>query len=341
MSPTTLTCPAPAKLNLFLHVVGRREDGYHLLQTLFRFIDFSDTLHFTLREDGVVRRVNALEGVPQEQDLCVRAARLLQQACGCQLGVDIALEKRIPMGGGLGGGSSDAATTLLALNRLWHLGLPRERLMQLGLSLGADVPVFIFGENAFAEGVGEQLQAYPLPDAWYVVLFPPVHVATAQIFAHPELTRDTISLRIRALPVAQLFQFQFEGETRRRRANDEDSASSTAITSDLPACGLSRMVSSSIRSEQGSQRSVADEVELELHNDLQPVVCSLYPEVARHLVWLGRFAQARMSGSGACVFAEFPGAEQAQAVLEQLPPDMHGIVARGLPHHPLRDFATS
>lgn len=275
----TLTCPAPAKLNLFLHVVGRREDGYHLLQTLFRFIDFSDTLHFTLREDGEVRRISEIEGVPPEQDLCVRAARLLQRECGCRLGVDIALEKRIPMGGGLGGGSSDAATTLLALNRLWNLGLPRERLMQLGLSLGADVPAFVFGENAFAEGVGERLQAYLLPEAWYVVLFPPVHVATAQIFAHPELTRNTISLKIRDL---------------------------------------------SLR---------------DARNDLQPVVCGLYPEVAQHLAWLGKFAEARMTGSGACVFAEFPGAGQAQAVLEKLPPGMQGIVARGLPHHPLRGFA--
>jgi len=169
----SLSCPAPAKLNLFLHVNGRRADGYHLLQTLFRFIDLNDTLHFTVREDGEVCRVNALEGVPPEQDLCVRAARLLQQETGCKQGVDIELEKRIPMGGGLGGGSSDAATTLLALNRLWSLDLSRERLMQLGLTLGADVPVFVFGENAFAEGVGEQLQAYPLPDAWYVVLCPP------------------------------------------------------------------------------------------------------------------------------------------------------------------------
>ena len=279
MNPTTLTCPAPAKLNLFLHVVGRRADGYHLLQTLFRFIDFGDTLHFTPREDGVVRRVSVLDGVPEEQDLCVRAARLLQQECGCPLGVDIALEKRIPLGGGLGGGSSNAATTLLALNRLWQLGLPRQRLMQIGLSLGADVPVFVFGENAFAEGIGEQLQAYSLPDEWYVVLLPPVHVATAQIFAHPELTRDTISLRIRDLSLGAL------------------------------------------------------------HNDLQPVVCGLYPEVARHLSWLGQFAGARMTGSGACVFAGFAGAGQAQAVLGQLPPDMRGIVARGLPHHPLKDFA--
>jgi 4-diphosphocytidyl-2-C-methyl-D-erythritol kinase len=278
MNPTTLTCPAPAKLNLFLHVVGRRDDGYHLLQTLFRFIEFGDTLHFTPRDDGVIRRTSELADVPQEQDLCVRAARLLQQETACGLGADIAVEKRIPMGGGLGGGSSDAATTLLALNKLWKLGLPRKRLMQLGLSLGADVPVFLFGDNAFAEGVGEQLQAYPLPDAWYVLLFPPVHVATAQVFARPELTRNTNSLTIRALPMARL------------------------------------------------------------HNDLQPVVCGLYPEVAQHLAWLGQFAQARMTGSGACVFAEFNGAEQAQAVLEQLPPDMHGMVTRGLPHHPLRDM---
>lgn len=198
-----LTCPAPAKLNLFLHVVGRRPDGLHLLQTLFRFIDLHDTLHFTLREDGMVRRTNCVEGVAEEQDLCVRAARLLQCETGCVLGVDIAVEKRIPMGGGLGGGSSDAATTLIALNRLWSLGLSRERLMQLGLQLGADVPVFVFGENAFAEGVGEKLQAYPLPEAWYVVLFPPVHVPTAQIFMHPELTRDTVSITMRALSERQ------------------------------------------------------------------------------------------------------------------------------------------
>jgi 4-diphosphocytidyl-2-C-methyl-D-erythritol kinase len=202
----SLTCPAPAKLNLFLHVVGRRADGYHLLQTLFRFIDLNDTLHFTLREDGEVRRVNALDGVPPEQDLCVRAAKLLRQETGCTLGADIELEKRIPMGGGLGGGSSDAATTLLALNRLWQLGLSRQRLMQLGLSLGADVPVFVFGDNAFAEGVGEQLQPYPLPEAWYVVLCPPVHVPTPQIFTHPELTRNTISMTMRALPKGQDFR---------------------------------------------------------------------------------------------------------------------------------------
>lgn len=279
MKPT-LSCPAPAKLNLFLHVVGRRPDGYHLLQTLFRFIDLHDTLHFTLREDGAVHRSNAIEGVPEERDLCVRAARLLQGETGCDSGVDIAVEKRIPLGGGLGGGSSDAATTLIALNRLWSLGLSRERLMQLGLRLGADVPLFVFGENAFAEGVGEVLQACPLPEAWYVVLFPPVQVPTAQIFGHPELTRDTVSITMRAL---------------------------------------------SERQEQ-------------LRNDLQPVVCKLYPEVAHCIAWLNNFGKAMMTGSGACVFAEFGDRSQAEAVLAQLPQDMRGAVAQGLTRHPLHDW---
>ncbi|GAB4125498.1 MAG: 4-(cytidine 5'-diphospho)-2-C-methyl-D-erythritol kinase [Sideroxydans sp.] len=286
---TRLSCPAPAKLNLFLHVVGRRADGYHLLQTLFRFIDLQDTLHFTLREDGEVVRVSALDGVPAAQDLCVRAARLLQQETGCRRGVEIALEKRIPMGGGLGGGSSDAATTLLALNRLWQLGLSRQHLMRLGLQLGADVPVFVFGDNAFAEGVGEQLQAYELPPAWYVVLYPPVQVPTARIFAHPELTRHTNSMTMRALPTGGVFRAgRIEG----------------------------------------------------LRNDLQPVACRLYPEVATHLAWLGQYAPALMSGSGACVFAEFASESEARDVWRQMPPDMRGDVARGLDRHPLKDFCS-
>ncbi|MDD2915476.1 MAG: 4-(cytidine 5'-diphospho)-2-C-methyl-D-erythritol kinase [Gallionella sp.] len=287
-SSNQLTCPAPAKLNLFLHVVGRRSDGYHLLQTLFRFIDLQDTLHFSLRGDGVVHRGNVVEGVAEEQDLCVRAARLLQSETGCGLGVDIMVEKRIPMGGGLGGGSSDAATTLIALNRLWSLGLPRERLMRLGLRLGADVPVFVFGESAFAEGVGEELQACPVPEAWYVVLFPPVQVPTVQIFTRPELTRNTVSITMRALAKGQLF-----GEQVR---------------------------------------------ELQLHNDLQPVVCDLYPEVARYLAWLGRFGEAMMTGSGACVFAGFDSRSRAEAVLRQLPHEMRGVVAQGLAGHPLHDW---
>jgi len=190
------TFPAPAKLNLFLHVVGRRPDGYHLLQTVFRFVDYGDSLSFNIRDDGVIRRVNPLPGLDLEQDLTVRAARLLQQETGCRLGADIVLEKRLPMGGGLGGGSSDAATVLLALNRLWNLNLGRQMLQDLGLRLGADVPVFVFGESAFAEGVGEKLQSVVLPPAWYVVLVPSVAVSTAEIFTSRELTRDTKPIKM-------------------------------------------------------------------------------------------------------------------------------------------------
>ena len=190
--------PAPAKLNLFLHITGRRTDGYHLLQSVFRLIDRNDVLHLRPTDDGNIRRIHDIHGIAEENDLCVRAARLLQQHTGCRQGVDIRLEKILPMGGGLGGGSADAATVLLALNRLWQLNLPRETLLALGLRLGADVPIFIFGENAWAEGVGEQLQAIALPAAWYVVLTPDVHVSTADIFASQELTRDTIPAKMAA-----------------------------------------------------------------------------------------------------------------------------------------------
>lgn len=190
--------PAPAKLNLFLHVVGRRADGYHLLQSVFRLIDHGDTLHLRRLDHPAVRRLNAVPGVPEERDLCVRAARLLQAHTGCRLGVEIRLDKRLPMGGGLGGGSSDAATVLLALNRLWRLDLPRAELCTLALQLGADVPFFVFGRNAWVEGIGEQLQPIALPPAWYVVLTPGAHVATPEIFADRELTRDTIPAKMAA-----------------------------------------------------------------------------------------------------------------------------------------------
>lgn len=271
--------PAPAKLNLFLHVVGRRPDGYHLLQSVFRFVDYGDSLRFVVREDGAVTRANAIAGLPPEQDLCVRAAKLLQRHTGCALGAEIALDKRLPLGGGLGGGSSDAATTLLVLNRLWDLRLTRVELQSLGLQLGADVPVFVFGESAFAEGVGEQLQAISLPPAWYVVLTPPVQVATGEIFASPQLTRDTIPIKM----------------------------------SDFSA-GLVR-------------------------NDLEPVVCSTYPVVAEYLGWLKGFGDARMTGSGACVFAAFGTEGEAREVFAQRPAGMQGFVARGLDRHPLHDFA--
>lgn len=183
--------PAPAKVNLFLHIVGRRPDGYHLLQSVFRLLDRYDTLHLRPTRDGTIRRLHDIPGVPADTDLCVRAARLLQEHTGSSMGVDIRLDKILPMGGGVGGGSSDAATVLLALNRLWNLDLPRKELISLGLRLGADVPIFVFGQNAWAEGVGEQLQAIRLSSAWYVVLTPDAHVSTAEIFSNKELTRDT------------------------------------------------------------------------------------------------------------------------------------------------------
>jgi 4-diphosphocytidyl-2-C-methyl-D-erythritol kinase len=273
------TWPAPAKLNLFLHVTGRRADGYHTLQTAFRLIDLADTLRFSPRADGKVTLARPLSGVPPEQDLCLRAAVLLKQATGHREGVDIELDKRIPVGGGLGGGSSDAATTLIVLNHLWQLGLKRGELQRLGLELGADVPVFVFGENAFAEGVGEQLTPLALPPAWYLVLVPPVHVPTAAVFAAPELTRASIPIKITAF---------FAGLKRRA-----------------------------------------------LRNDLEPVVSKRYPDVARYLAWLRQHGEARMSGSGACVYAEFSTESAAHAIHAQLPPAMRGLVARGLERHPL------
>jgi len=267
--------PAPAKLNLTLLVTGRRADGYHLLQTVFRFIDFADELRIAVRSDGRIERLTDIPGVAVDDDLTVRAARLLQQAAGTRLGADIALEKRLPIGGGLGGGSSDAATVLIALNRSWGLDWPRERLQTLALALGADVPVFIFGESALAGGVGEQLTALELPPAWYVVLVPPVGVATVRIFQDPDLIRDSIPLTIPP--------FSF----------------------------------------------VAG------RNDLEAVVCRHYPDVAKHLAWLRQYGAARMSGSGACVFAEFGSEAEAREVAGRLPPTMRGIVARGLDRHPM------
>jgi 4-diphosphocytidyl-2-C-methyl-D-erythritol kinase len=267
--------PAPAKLNLFLHIVGRRADGYHLLQTLFCLVNHGDSLQFSPREDGQVVLTSPLPGVPAENDLTVRAVRLLQTETGCRKGVEINVEKRLPMGGGLGGGSSDAATVLLALNHLWQLGLSRRQLQEIGLSLGADVPVFIYGRNAFAEGVGETLQPVDLPPAWYVVLEPPVQVPTAAIFSAPELKRDTPPMR----------------------ASDWK-----------PGTGV---------------------------NDLEAVAVSRFPVIGDTIGWLNGFAEARMTGSGACVFAAFPQKEAADVVIRQLPAGMRGWRAAGLDAHPL------
>ena len=282
MSAWQQVWPAPAKLNLFLHVTGRRADGYHSLQTAFRLIDLADVLRFSARDDDKVALRRPLPGVPPERDLCLRAAALLKRATGHRGGVEIELDKRIPMGGGLGGGSSDAATTLVVLNHLWRLGLRRGELQQLALKLGADVPVFVFGANAFAEGVGEQLTQLALPAAWYLVLVPPVEVPTAAVFAAPELTRDAKPIRITAF---------FDGLKQHT-----------------------------------------------LRNDLEPVVSNRYPEVARHLAWLKQHGEARMSGSGACVYAEFTTASAAHAAHAQLAQAMRGFVARGLERHPLYEL---
>jgi len=182
--------PAPAKLNLMLRITGRRADGYHDLQTVFQLLDHGDRLAFEVREDGLIRKLNPPPGVPEDNGLAVRAARLLQQATGTPLGADIRLDKRLPLGGGVGGGSSDAATTLVALNHLWGTGLDEDRLAQLGRQLGADVPVFVRGHSAWAEGVGERLTPLDLPGRWYVVACPPVHVITAELFADPNLERN-------------------------------------------------------------------------------------------------------------------------------------------------------
>lgn len=199
MTVTSLSLPAPAKLNLFLHITGRRDDGYHLLETVFQLLDYGDTMQFRRRDDGVITLHPELAGVPFESNLVVRAARALQAETGCRLGVDMQLEKRIPMGGGLGGGSSNAATTLRALNQLWQLGLTVDTLATIGLRLGADVPVFVRAETAYATGIGEALTAVQMPSQWFAVFTPPVAVPTAEIFRHPALTRDTRPCTIRAL----------------------------------------------------------------------------------------------------------------------------------------------
>jgi 4-diphosphocytidyl-2-C-methyl-D-erythritol kinase len=273
-----LCVPAPAKINLFLHIVGRRPDGYHLLQTAFRMLDWGDEITLRRRDDGLILRTTDVPGVPAESDLVVRAARALQAVSGSPFGAEIGVSKRIPMGGGLGGGSSDAASVLLALNRLWGCGLSRQALQDLGLKLGADVPFFIFGETAFAEGVGEALRPLAVPPAWYVMVAPPVSVPTAEIFSAKELTRDTEIL---------IMQGFAAHKTR---------------------------------------------------NDMQAVVCMRYREVAESLEWLSRYGDARMSGSGACLFAPFDSEGQAQQVAASAPSGWKVWVARGLDRHPLKDW---
>ena len=199
----TITVSAPAKLNLFLHITGQREDGYHLLQTVFQFLDYADSIRLTLREDAHIYRVSDLAGVPAEDDLVVKAAKLIQKHCNVALGVDISVEKQLPMGGGLGGGSSNAASVLVALNHLWNCGLSQQKLMDLGVQLGADVPVFIFAQSAWAEGVGEELKSVDLPEKWFLVLKPQINVSTAEVFSNSQLRRDCATITIRDFLVGQ------------------------------------------------------------------------------------------------------------------------------------------
>ena len=208
--------PAPAKLNLFLRIVGRREDGYHLLQTVFRLLDWGDEIRLRARDDGAIERVGTASGIRAEEDLAVRAARALQRATGTRRGADIEVTKRIPLGAGLGGGSSDAATVLVALNALWDTGLSRAALAEMGLALGADVPVFVHGRSAWAEGVGERLSPLELPPRWYVVLDPRVHVATAELFQAPELTRNAPPATINGFVSGAIADNAFEPVARKR-----------------------------------------------------------------------------------------------------------------------------
>lgn len=269
--------PAPAKLNLCLHIVGRRADGYHLLQTAMQFIDLNDELRFFRRPAGVIERVAGPAEIPADIDLVTRAAKLLAAHIVADTGVAVAVTKRIPVQGGLGGGSSDAATVLVALNRLWGAGLSVDKLAQLGLQLGADVPLFVRGHSSWAEGVGEQLTAVDLPESVFLVIKPQVAVSTAEIFQAAELTRNSSVTTIRAFLV-------------------------------------------------GGGR-----------NDCTSTVRGRYPQIAEALDWLGNFADARLTGTGACVFAAMPDEAAAEAANARLPARWTGYVARGVNRSPLLD----
>lgn len=270
--------PSPAKLNLFLYITGQRANGYHELQTLFQFVDYGDSLGFMPRTDGKIVLTTPVPGVADEDNLVVRAARLLQHYTHNTQGVDIALTKRIPMGGGLGGGSSNAATVLIALNTLWNCGLTDEQLAALGVKLGADVPVFVMGHAAFAEGIGEVLYPVDPEEKWYLVAHPGIHIPTPAIFGDPELIRNTQKRPINVLL-------------------------STAWT-----------------------------------NDCQPIARKRFCEVEQLVSWLLEYAPSRMTGTGACVFAEFNSEHEAREVLRQVPAWVSGFVAKGVNVSPLHSY---
>lgn len=274
--------PSPAKLNLFLYITGRRTDGYHNLQTLFQFLDYGDDITINLRDDGQLHLLTPVEGVAQEDNLIIRAARLLitrrqtEDHAYEAPGADISIEKRLPMGGGLGGGSSNAATILVALNHLWQCGFSVDELAAMGLSLGADVPVFVRGHAAFAEGVGEQLTPVEPEEKWYLVAHPGVSIATPVIFNDPELPRNT--------PV----------------------------------------------------RTIDTLLKCEFRNDCEVIARKRFRKVDAALSWLLEYAPSRLTGTGACVFAEFNTESEARLVLEQAPEWLKGFVARGANMSPLQ-----
>jgi 4-diphosphocytidyl-2-C-methyl-D-erythritol kinase len=280
MTEVWTSWPAPAKLNLFLHIVGRRTDGYHLLQTVFQLLDWGDTVRLRVRADGEIARVNDVPGVAPESDLCLRAAHALREQGGGRLGVDIALDKRIPLGGGLGGGSSDAATVLVALNDLWSSGLSPDQLADIALDLGADVPVFVRGYSAWAEGVGEKLTPISLRPQHYVIVDPGVSVPTSALFQAPELTRNSPPLTI----------------------SDYLSGSGAGTT-----------------------------------NAFTPVVRAGYPPLAAAIDWLDQFGEARLTGSGGCVFVGVESAERADEIARQCPVYFTVYRARGVDRSPLLD----
>ena len=274
---------APAKINRFLHITGQRVDGYHELQTVFQFLDVSDELRFRMRDDEQIIRVNDIPGVPADEDLVVKAARLLQKESGISLGVDIQVTKHLPMGGGLGGGSSDAATTLVALNQLWGLGLDEDDLANMGLQLGADVPVFVRGRAAWAEGVGERLEPVTLAESWYVVLVPKVRVSTVDLFSDPQLTRDLAPLKIRDFLAAP----------------DREAFCDECI------------------------------------NVFEPLARRRYKDIDEAINWLGKYSRARLTGTGACVFAAFADKSRAREVADQVKDQWDVFVARGCNRSPL------
>ncbi len=269
------TFPSPAKLNLFLYITNKRADGYHELQTLFQFLDFGDEIEIEITEDPTITLLNQIEGVPTEQNLIYRAAKLLQDQTACKLGANISITKRLPMGGGVGGGSSNAATVLVALNHLWQTGLSLIQLAEMGLSLGADVPIFVRGMSAFAEGVGEKLTPCQPAEKWYVVLKPDESISTALIFKHPDLPRNT------------------------------------------------------------PKRTLAQLLDSTWANDCEKVVRDHYSKVDDLLNWLVQYAPSRLTGTGACVFAEFDCEEEARRVFALKPADVEGFVAQGKNVSPL------